>query len=189
MVTELKDYIKVYDGVVEEQFCKSIIRTFDLDIENQEYLDEDRRPAFTQLNITQQFLAKNPKWMEIQPKLQKIFIDYVDLYMKELDLGPDFPLRYTFEQYRIKMYNPKYDEFRDHVDVGDYNSARRFLVCFLYLNTVTNGGETDFPKLSHSITPKCGRLLMFPSTWMYRHAGRKVPSGKKYIVGSYLHYL
>ena len=189
MVSELKDYIRCYDSVVDEAFCKNVIRTFDLDIENQEYLDEAKRPSFTQLNITQQYLNKDEKWINIQAKLQKIVSDYVEVYMKDLDLGPDFPSKYTFEQYRMKKYNPKYDEFKDHVDVGDYNSARRFLVCFLYLNTVQVGGETDFPKINYSIQPKCGRLLMFPSTWMYRHAGRPLPSGQKYIVGTYLHYL
>ena len=81
------------------------------------------------------------------------------------------------------------DEFADHVDVGDHNSARRFLVCFLYLNDVEVGGTTEFPKLSHTITPKRARILVFPPTWMYRHAGRPVVKGKKYILGTYLHYL
>lgn len=189
MVAKLTDYIKCYDNVVDEKFCRQIIRTFDGDIEHQEYLDEDKRPAFTQLNMTQRFLEKDTQWIPIQNKLQEVFIDFTNLYMEELDLGPDFPLRYTFEQYRIKKYNQKYDEFQDHVDVGDYNSARRFLVCFLYLNTVLEGGKTDFPKLNHSVQPKCGRMLMFPATWQYRHAGRPVPVGTKYIVGSYLHYL
>ena len=53
MVANLTDYIKCYDNVVDEKFCKSIIRTFDGDIDHQEYLDEDKRPAFTQLNMTQ----------------------------------------------------------------------------------------------------------------------------------------
>ena len=81
------------------------------------------------------------------------------------------------------------DAFADHVDVGDYNSARRFLVCFLYLNDVEEGGTTDFPKIHHAITPKCARILVFPPNWMYRHAGRPVTKGTKYILGSYLHYL
>ena len=47
----------------------------------------------------------------------------------------------------MKMYNNNdYDEFKDHVDVGNHDSARRFLVCFLYLNDVAIGGQTEFPK-------------------------------------------
>ena len=111
--------------------------------------------------------------------------------MDELDLRDiDFPPKYLFEEFRIKRYlDNGNDEFLDHVDVGDHSSARRFLVCFLYLNDVEEGGTTDFPKLDLSITPKCGRMLVFPPTWMFRHAGRPVTKGKKYILGTYLHYL
>lgn len=189
MVAKLEDYIKVYDGAVDSPFCKNIIRTFDSDLSNQTIIDREKRPSFTELNISKPYLEGDLKWNDIQRHIQNVFIDYTELYMKELELGKDFPPKYTFEQYRIKKYNIKHDEFRDHVDVQDYNSARRFLVCFLYLNDIRSGGETEFPKLGVSIKPKCGRILIFPSNWMYRHAGRPVTEKPKYILGSYLHYL
>ena len=111
--------------------------------------------------------------------------------MDELDLRTmDFPAKYCFEEFRVKRYldNGK-DEFADHVDVGDHSSARRFLVVMMYLNDVEEGGTTDFPKLDIVIPPKCGRIVVFPPTWMYRHAGRPVIKGAKYILGTYLHYL
>ena len=188
MGTELKDYIKCYDDVVDYSTCQDIIEAFNTS--EYEYLDREQRPSFSELNISQRYLANDSKWMNIQTNLQNKFIDAIELYMKELDLSPDFPSKYAFEQYRIKMYNANdYDQFKDHVDVGNYNSARRFLVCFLYLNSVAVGGETNFPKISHSVTPKCGRILLFPATWQYRHAGLTPLSDKKYIVGTYLHYV
>jgi len=186
---QLTDYIKVYDGVIDSKICRQIVRTFDLDVENQERVDRERRPTFTELNFTKQYLDKNPRWMGVQKLVQDVFIDYVNQYIQELDLGPDFPPKYAFEQYRIKKYTKKVDEFKDHVDVADYNSARRFLVCFLYLNSVRSGGETDFPTLDYKVNPLEGRLLIFPSLWLYRHAGRPVKDKSKYILGSYLHYL
>ena len=46
----------------------------------------------------------------------------------------------------LKNIETSNDQFKDHVDVGDYNSARRFLVCFLYLNDVKEGGPQIFQK-------------------------------------------
>ena len=44
-------------------------------------------------------------------------------------------IKYGFEAIRMKKYMPNnIDEFKEHVDVGDYASARRFLVFFLYLD-------------------------------------------------------
>ena len=69
-----------------------------------------------------------------------------------------FPQQYAYEMYRMKRYEPNgVDEFHDHVDVGNHESAKRFLVFFLYLNE-PQGGETDFLKGSFCIT-KAGPIV------------------------------
>jgi hypothetical protein len=188
---KLTDYIRVYDGIADKRFCDDLIANFEYEEHNQNPVDREKRPTFTELNISQQYNDRNTRWIIPQQESKQIFLKAVNEYMDELDLRDmDFPPKYLFEEFRIKRYldNGK-DEFADHVDVGDHSSARRFLVCFLYLNDVEEGGTTDFPKLDLSITPKCGRMLVFPPTWMFRHAGRPVTKGKKYILGTYLHYL
>ena len=188
MATDLKDYIKCYDGLFDQSFCNETIEAFNSS--EFTYTDREQRPSFNELNVSQRYLAKDPKWTPVQKKLTNVLMDAVDLYMKDCGVAQDFPVEYAFEEHRIKMYqNNEYDQFRDHVDVQDYNSARRFLVLFVYLNSVVTGGETNFPRLDYAVQPKCGRILVFPATWQYRHAGLKPQSDKKYIVGSYLHYL
>ena len=100
-----------------------------------------------------------------------------------------WPERFGFEEIRFKRYLPNdKDEFKEHVDVGDYASARRFLVFFLYLND-NYGGHTSFSEYDTVVQPKTGRLLMFPPTWTYLHTGHKPLNTSKYIIGSYLHYV
>ena len=88
-----------------------------------------------------------------------------------------------------------HDRFDAHVDVLNYETARRFLTFFIYLNDVDEGGETSFVNLNKegtyiplSVNPKRGRLLMFPPMWPWYHAGLKPLSGKKYLIQSYCHY-
>ena len=98
---------------------------------------------------------------------------------------------FGFEEYRMKRYLPDgKDQFRNHVDVIDYNTARRFLVFFLYLNE-PEGGETEFHCFNgEKIKPKAGRMCMFPPMWTHLHSGNAVMGTKpKYIIGSYLHYV
>ena len=186
----LTDYIKVYDNVCDERLCDEIVESFNSDTSKHSFINRKGRPTFTEMNISQEYMNKNLTWMSAQKEVQALFIEYVSKYMDELDLGPDFPSKYVFEEFRVKKYREKTeDQFADHTDVGDYNSARRFLVCFLYLNDVEAGGTTDFPKISYSVEPKRARILIFPPTWMYRHAGRPVLEGTKYILGTYLQYL
>ena len=111
-------------------------------------------------------------------------------YKKDCNIKEkQWPERFGFEEIRFKRYLPNdKDEFKEHVDVGDYNSARRFLVFFLYLNNNFDG-RTSFSEYDMQVYPKAGRLLMFPPTWTYLHAGFKPKLEPKYIIGSYLHYV
>lgn len=122
--------------------------------------------------------------------LQEVFNQYISQYMKDCNVTDKmFPEQYAFEMFRMKRYLPNdIDEFHDHVDVGNYDSARRFLVFFLYLDN-NKGGHTDFPQMDISVSPEAGRMLMFPPMWTHLHAGRKPIDKPKYIIGSYLHYV
>lgn len=188
MATDLKDYIKLYDDMVPHEFCSKIVEAYGQDggVE----MDREQCPSFSELNISKKWAEKDKDWIYIQDTLTNTFNDVVDLYMKDLDCAQDFPARFAFEEFRVKCYrNNEYDQFKDHVDVQDYNSARRFLVLFLYCNTVISGGETNFPNLDYWVNPYRGRILCFPATWQYRHAGLPTFSSNKIIVGTYLHYL
>ena len=188
MAIKLTDYVRTYPNVLSESVCQTIIKNFDES--DSVYTDREQRPSFRELNISQRYHAKDPKWVAEQNLLIDIFDECMDQYMEELDLGADFPAKYSYEEFRLKMYeNNNYDQFKEHVDIYDYNSARRFLVVFLYLNDVAEGGETSFSNLQLSVSPKRGRILIFPPTWMYRHAGLPPVSSDKYILGTYLHYL
>lgn len=188
MATKLEEYVREYVDLVPYTFCNHIINTFEVEDEKLE-VDREHRPKWQEFNISQRYNT-DQQWGEIQNQIQKYFIDAVKLYMDDLQCGYDFPAKYCFEEYRIKKYRMHTDDqFMDHVDVQDYQSARRFLVVMLYLNSVETGGETHFPLLDKTIKPETGKILVFPSTWQWRHAGRPVISNNKYILGSYLHYL
>ena len=48
MATNLTDYIKVYDDMFEEDFCKSVIKTFnESDVTR---IDREQRPTFNEFN-------------------------------------------------------------------------------------------------------------------------------------------
>ena len=128
----LIDYIKVYDDICDKETCDGIVELFESQEEHHSYIDRLTRPTFTEMNISQRYAARDVAWMGFQKEVQAMFVEAVSTYMDELDLGPDFPAKYAFEEFRVKRYrHNSTDEFADHVDVGDYNSARRFLVCFL----------------------------------------------------------
>jgi len=89
----------------------------------------------------------------------------------------------------MKRYLPNdKDQFKAHVDVQNYDTARRFLVFFLYCSD-NEAGQTIFNELDINIHCSKASLLMFPSLWPYLHSGAKPINTPKYIIGSYLHYI
>jgi len=115
---------------------------------------------------------------------------FKDLYVQKTN-SKFFPQKHGFEEIRMKRYkNDGNDRFDEHIDAGDLNTSKRFLVMFWYLNDVEEGGETIFPApFNIQVKPKAGRILMFPPMWMWPHAGLAPKSNNKYIIGSYLHYV
>ena len=189
---ELRKFIKTYDDALPEQVCKHAIKLFNQQ-EDLENWDRDGCPQFTQFNITE-FLDKQEDqenrgdWDIIQYALINSAHECVKQYMDENDCRKFFPNKSSLEQFRMKKYRKGTDDrFEKHVDVADHQSAKRFLTMFWYLNDVEEGGETAFDGLS--ITPKRGRLLIFPPLWVFPHEGKPTISDDKYIVGSYSHYV
>ena len=181
----MKKYIKVYDDVLSPDLCQSLIDKFELNKDQQVSTDLENHRHFTEININQ-----HVDWKSMVDGLYTTLRPYVDRYKKDCDIKEkQWPDKFGFEQIRFKRYLPNdKDEFKEHVDVGDYNSARRFLVFFLYLNSNFDG-RTSFSEYDMQVYPKAGRLLMFPPTWTYLHTGHKPKLESKYIIGSYLHYV
>ncbi len=182
---ELLDLIHVHENVVDPSVCQFLIDTFENLSEKHELVSQNKKPNFTQFNLTE-----NRDLSEQISNVHNLFIQqtigYRDKYYEFVD-NRVFPSQHAFEQFRIKRYNVGGDEMFDtHVDVMDYSSARRFLSFLWYLNDVDDGGETVFKDIT--IKPKAGTLLIFPPLWMYPHRGNPPISGPKYIMSTYLHY-
>lgn len=184
----IEKYIRVYDDVLPETLCKNAIKMFEERTDLEDW-DRDGRPNFKQWNLTA-YLEENSDgdWGLIHNAFIESANKYVHQYMEDCECRQFFPVKSTIEQFRIKKYRAGTDDrFDRHVDVGDYASARRFLVLFWYLNDVTEGGGTQFDTMT--VLPKRGRLLIFPPTWTYPHSGLPTVSNDKYIAGTYCHYV
>ena len=177
-----KDFIRIHDNALDQDVCNSLIHIFDSNEEKHEKIDQQKKPTFTQFNLTENSADFN----EVHTLLIKKTIQYRNEYYKFIDKRV-FPEAHAFEQFRIKKYDPNgKDMFDTHVDVQDHASARRFLSFMWYLNDVPEGGNTVFNDLT--IKPERGKLVVFPPLWLFPHRGEPVLECPKYILSTYLHY-
>jgi len=191
----MDNLIRVYDDVIDKDSCDTLIGKFET-YENQHeevyQEDGDKKIAFKQLQM-----VKFEEWESVQQGMLELFQDYIVRYKIDCNIkAKQWPAEYGYEAIRMKRYlNNDSDRFDPHVDVLDHDTSRRFLAFFIYVNDVGEGGETKFLNLYKpgtyipiAVTPKRGRLLMFPPMWPWYHAGLKSESGNKYLIHSYCHY-
>jgi len=185
-----ENYIRIYQNAVPDIFCDKLIEQFENN--PSQWLKQDRKNPDRnfQMLFNQIHVMEHNLWKDDVKYMMDIFQMYLRKYKEDCNIKEkQWPEQYGFEQIRMKRYLPNdKDEFKNHVDVGDHASARRFLVFFLYLND-NFGGQTSFKEYDTIVQPQTGKLLMFPPTWTYLHAGHKPIKTPKYIIGSYLHYL
>ena len=180
----MDNYIRIYEDVVDKSFCERMIEKFENDKSNWEV--QNKSP----MKFTQIKLINMPYWREEVNHLFSVFTSSIEQYISDCNIIKEMhPKRYGWEDIRIKRYLPNdVEKFGPHVDVTNYKNARRFLVCFIYLDD-NNAGQTYFPQMEIASPCKRGSILIFPPLWPWLHAGGKPLEVSKYIVGSYLHYV
>jgi hypothetical protein len=192
----MDNFIKVYDNAIDEDSCNMLIGKFETYEDQHEVVrqaERDEAISFKQINL----VTHREEWKSVAAGAMEMFQDYVLRYIYDCKIKPkQWPTTYGYEAIRIKRYlNNDYDRFDPHVDVMNYETARRFLAFFVYLNDVDEGGETVFLSINRpgtyipiKIKAETGRLLIFPPTWQYYHTGLKPVSSNKYLMNSYCHY-
>lgn len=190
----VSDFIKVYDDVISEELCRDIIYLYKVNSHFHSKVNNNKRPKFTELNFTANLdkmgnIAGSIHSQILQNLRQLRSVYFSEVISKAFDGVSFIPGKYGWEQLRIKKYSDPSDQFREHVDIGDSVSSKRFVAFLLYLNDGFDGGETEFTTCGLTIKPKSGRVVMFPPTWNFPHQGNKLASGEKYILSTYLNYL
>lgn len=129
------------------------------------------------LNLHSTF--RNPKeWFE----LAQIMWTYGNDYSHEF-----FVPFAGMEILQMIKYSPNTDFYKPHADDGP--DFPRCISSILYLNDIEKGGDTYFDKFNVSVSPKAGRLLMFPSNFIYTHEGRPPINDTKYVAVTWFNTL
>ena len=180
-IHDLRNYVQYFDGALAPDFCAQMVRAFEQSAHlhapngrgHQAGLD---RSGWVELNLT--VLADAAFLGFFHAQIDK----HLAAYNSALSLSLPIPPSAVIDDLRMKRYRAGSDEnFEPHFDAYGQKSSR-YLVFLWYLNDVAQGGETEFCDLGIKITPRTGRLLVFPPYWMFQHAGRPAQSHDKYIV-------
>ena len=188
-------FIKVYDNTLTEQFCKNVCEKLDNDDRKKlgvfnKYKETD--PNFkTSLDL---HISRLPEWKEEDDVFFTTISQFLKQYREDIQTSTNGKFFYgdgddyfSDTGYQVKVYKPDghYDWHSDYA-IHDYSGVRA-LTFIWYLNEDFDEGETEFFN-GEKITPKTGRLLIFPANWMYVHRGCRVKNNNKYIATGWYHH-
>lgn len=93
---------------------------------------------------------------------------FLDMAAATLRLHPSQAEPLSIIKYKIgQQYEPHYDTFEpDTLSEHTPLAGQRVATALLYLTDVQDGGETDFPKMGITISPKKGRCVFFSTTML-----------------------
>jgi hypothetical protein len=176
-------------NALSSKLCKAFIKTFEA--------SEEKRPGIlygsngpssiegkksTDITFNPTYLEhKNwgPLLNQLIPILQKGQSDYIDrhsLAFSKLDPFDISPL------FNMQKYEPGEGFYNWHCERASLKYSNRILVWMVYLNTVTDRGETEFYYQHHFESAEEGKLIIWPSDWMYLHRGIPSYTETKYVL-------
>ena len=187
---ELKDYIKVYDGIVDDNFCRNAIRLFEESTNKVYPIQVADKIQCSAMNLTEEAEKNNiTEFITLQNAIVQPIVNAGVQYYTDTQCDKYWPSKNALEQIKMVRYSAKKGDYFDlHIDIGDLESSRRFMAYHIYLSDVEIGGEMEFPLAGVKITPKRGRIVMHPSTWQYPSIEHKSTSQDLYKLTTYLHY-
>jgi hypothetical protein len=160
------DYIREYENIIPQELCKEIIDKYNCDADDVE--DTIRKAVIHTIDAL------------------KLYID--DLTNDKLDrfelISGCIENSFTTKPFMHKMTSDKFCKW--HHDSAIIKNSR-FFTYIIYLNDIEDGmgGTTEF-SCGKIISPKAGKILLFPSTWTYLNRCNKVEKGERYALRGFV---
>ena len=199
-------YIRVYDEILEKEFCSDLIRQYEstliAEADRVKSLSLCFRPDGSKIcdacTCTRINTMKHKEFKKYNQTLFESFQACLLQYLKDCHITKEmFPNpkswgweEFTLKRYRVGEGGPDDEQFKDHVDVQSHAGAKRYVHMMAYLNDEFTSGHTEFPHHNISIKPKTGTIVIFPPLWTHLHRGNP-PTGNgyaKYLTMTNLNY-
>ena len=184
----IEKYIKVVDNFLSPEQCSAIIRTFKdksfnvakiIKSDGKEIVDNDTR------KVSEYSLNSNKSYTETH---WLRFLTY-RIALAGFRYGVDFKLEQQISSVTgIQLLNYSSGGFyKKHVDACE--TAYRVLSFVIMLNDDYEGGSLNFfegDELIQEVKPKAGRLIIWPSNFLYPHQASTVKSGRRFVIISWM---
>jgi hypothetical protein len=121
-------------------------------------------------------------WKDLCEEFDKLAEPFISTYLNQ------FSEVYHYGDISIEGYgltrqpSQAYDEshYDSNIVINEKGIQIRPFVLLIYLNDCFDGGQLIFPAQKKIVTPKKGKMVIFPCSFMYPHKVLGISSGNRY---------
>lgn len=190
----MENFIGIYDNVLSVDKCNEMIDYFELmkklkysytrpELKDGKLHHKDDETVFV---MEPELLIRGDNPV-IVPFFE-VFWEYYDQYTEQFSIIKDSQ-KHGILNMRLQKTLPGQGYHVWHYEAMSRENAARMMVFSLYLNDVAEGGETEFLYVKKRISPKAGRLMIWPPGFTHTHRGNPPLTEEKYILTGWLEYL
>ena len=184
-----KDFIGIYENIMNDDECNFIINKINNYIENQPIIINDGTTQYQNKGLDRKdfsiFAHEYSK--EISQLINSKIIPCIQKYHDTFFVANSVKGRLV--QIKLQKTPPKGGYHLWHCEASSKETSYRYLVWTLYLNDIPeNEGETEFLWQGIRIKPKRGLFCLFPASFTHTHRGNPVYSCDKYIATGWVEF-
>lgn len=190
---QIVEGIAIIDKAFSDDYCMKLISLFE---DNPQFHFAGATMGgenHEQKNTEEISLADVMSLDEITNSLNDMLVEYLTKFAVDVpnwNLYNLFSVSTSYKFCKLQKYNKgkgHYKAVHQERDAQPRGKDRVFTFMF-YLNTVLDGGQTNFPLQKMKISPKRGTLIIWPAGFPYLHNGEVPITHDKYIVTTWLEY-
>lgn len=184
---ELKPLSFIFEAnnALPENVCSNIVQRFEAAVEEQYdgHVGQTLSKDHSVKRSTDLVISGKAHWHDIDAEL---FESLANALKAMREIHPFFGGSFKDMGYGIQRTRPG-EYYHWHIDGGSHTFSHRQLVAIWYLNDVAGpGGNTEFRYQKVSITPRTGKLILFPPFWTHEHRGVTLERGVKYLATTWV---
>lgn len=193
MEYEIKDFIGLFPGAFDAQFCRDAIRYYEAmakaglagSRQVQEGISSTLKDTDSLFISKTVKIGNDPQFSAYIMKVlwESCYPLYVEKFGSLNTLEPQHVWEMKIQKTEI---GGGYHAW--HWESSGPATANRLLNYHVYLNTVDEGGETEFLYLHRRVQPVEGTLVIYPANFTHTHRGNPPISNTKYIVNGWIEF-
>ena len=184
----MKNFIGIYDGIGSSEYCEKFIKFIEYLNVNSIAKKENKLPHNRELiSVNTAHLSTWGYDLSHADPVANQFLPLVENCIEQYGEEYSILSKNTFMLFDIKAKKfPLGGGFHDwHYETMNRNSTARSFVVQMYLNTIEEGGETEFLYINKRVKAKQGRVVIFPAGYTHTHRGNPAIGKDKYLITSW----